>query len=190
MQYAQFRFIGRRARVLALGGLLGVMFSCAAFADKVGEPEKDELTFGFIKLTDMAPLAVAYENGYFEDEGLYVTLQAQANWKVLLDGVIDGQLDGAHMLAGQPLGATAGGFLDPAPAGKPVGAEVRSSLGFVLFDRQGFKSVSGHDDGDWQTQPAAGPSDSVFGSPEEQWIDDNSVPLLINRYNGTLIRAE
>lgn len=70
--------------------------------------EKDELTFGFIKLTDMAPLAVAYELGYFEDEGLYVTLEPQANWKVLLDRVIDGQLDGAHMLAGQPLGATIG----------------------------------------------------------------------------------
>ncbi|WP_417743475.1 CmpA/NrtA family ABC transporter substrate-binding protein [Salipiger sp.] len=70
--------------------------------------EKDELTFGFIKLTDMAPLAVAYEQGYFLDEGLFVTLEAQANWKVLLDGVIGGQLDGAHMLAGQPLAATIG----------------------------------------------------------------------------------
>ncbi|SEP54883.1 CmpA/NrtA family ABC transporter substrate-binding protein [Thalassovita taeanensis] len=70
--------------------------------------EKDELKFGFIKLTDMAPLAIAYENGYFEDEGLFVTLEAQANWKVLLDGVIGGQLDGAHMLAGQPLAATIG----------------------------------------------------------------------------------
>lgn len=70
--------------------------------------EKDELTFGFIKLTDMAPLAIAYEQGYFLDEGLFVTLEAQANWKVLLDGVIDGQLDGAHMLAGQPLAATIG----------------------------------------------------------------------------------
>ncbi|WP_373635700.1 CmpA/NrtA family ABC transporter substrate-binding protein [Yoonia sp. SS1-5] len=70
--------------------------------------EKEDLTFGFIKLTDMAPLAVAYENGYFEDEGLFVTLEAQANWKVLLDGVIGGQLDGAHMLAGQPLAATIG----------------------------------------------------------------------------------
>ncbi|MEH6835388.1 MAG: CmpA/NrtA family ABC transporter substrate-binding protein [Falsihalocynthiibacter arcticus] len=70
--------------------------------------EKDELTIGFIKLTDMAPLAVAYELGYFEDEGLYVTLEPQANWKVLLDRVIDGQLDGAHMLAGQPIAATIG----------------------------------------------------------------------------------
>lgn len=72
------------------------------------ELEKDELKFGFIKLTDMAPLAIAYEKGFFEDEGLYVTLEPQANWKVLLDRVIDGELDGAHMLAGQPLGATIG----------------------------------------------------------------------------------
>ena len=71
-------------------------------------PEKDELKLGFIKLTDMAPLAIAYEKGFFEDEGLYVTLEAQANWKVLLDRVITGELDGAHMLAGQPLGATIG----------------------------------------------------------------------------------
>ena len=75
---------------------------------EVGPPEKDELKFGFIKLTDMAPIAVAYELGYFEDEDLYVSIEAQANWKVLLDGVIDGQLDGAHMLAGQPLAATIG----------------------------------------------------------------------------------
>ena len=54
-------------------------------AQELGWPEKEELKFGFIKLTDMAPLAVAYEKGYFEDEGLYVTLEAQANWKVLLD---------------------------------------------------------------------------------------------------------
>ncbi len=70
--------------------------------------EKPQLKFGFIKLTDMAPLAIAYEKRFFEDEGLYVTLEPQANWKVLLDRVIDGQLDGAHMLAGQPLGATIG----------------------------------------------------------------------------------
>ncbi|MCD1627695.1 ABC transporter substrate-binding protein [Seohaeicola saemankumensis] len=91
--------------------LLGLAATTAlanpAFAELL-DLEKEELTFGFIKLTDMAPLAVAYENGYFLDEGLFVTLEAQANWKVLLDGVIDGKLDGAHMLAGQPLAATIG----------------------------------------------------------------------------------
>ncbi|MDM0046441.1 CmpA/NrtA family ABC transporter substrate-binding protein [Variovorax dokdonensis] len=78
-----------------------------AFAAK-GGVEKDTLKFGFIKLTDCAPLVIAYEKGFFEDEDLAVTLEAQANWKVLLDRVIDGQLDGAHMLAGQPLGASIG----------------------------------------------------------------------------------
>lgn len=93
-------------RVSALISIL--VLSIAPAHAEVGEAEKDELTFGFIKLTDMAPIAVAYELGYFEDEGLYVTVEAQANWKVLLDGVIDGNLDGAHMLAGQPLAATIG----------------------------------------------------------------------------------
>jgi len=89
--------------------LLGVSGTLASLAGAdVGPPEKEELKLGFIKLTDMAPLAIAYEKFFFEDEGLYVTLEAQANWKVLLDRVIDGQLDGAHMLAGQPLGATIG----------------------------------------------------------------------------------
>ena len=30
------------------------------------------------------------------------------NWVILLDNVIKGALDGAHMLAGQPIGATVG----------------------------------------------------------------------------------
>jgi len=88
--------------------LSGVFTAVSVQADEIGYPEKEELKFGFIKLTDMAPIAIAYEKGYFEDEGLYVTIEAQANWKVLLDGVIDGRLDGAHMLAGQPIAATIG----------------------------------------------------------------------------------
>ena len=86
-------------------GLLS-MVSSPAMAGKM--LEKDELTIGFIKLTDCAPLVIAKEKGFFEEEGLYVTLQPQANWKVLLDRVISGELDGAHMLAGQPLGAGVG----------------------------------------------------------------------------------
>lgn len=72
------------------------------------EIEKPQLTFGFIKLTDMAPLAIAKEKGFFEEEGLYVSVEAQSNWKNVLDRVIDGQLDGSHMLAGQPIAAGAG----------------------------------------------------------------------------------
>ncbi|WP_196492296.1 ABC transporter substrate-binding protein, partial [Erythrobacter donghaensis] len=105
---------GLIAAVLASVALAG----CGASADGSGENvvaatvdgaiEKPNLKLGFIKLTDMAPLAIAKEKGFFAEEGLNVTLEPQANWKVLLDGVIAGQLDGAHMLAGQPIAATIG----------------------------------------------------------------------------------
>jgi len=70
--------------------------------------EKDELKFGFIKLTDCAPIVIAKEKGFFEEEGLQVDVIAQPNWKTLLNNVIDGTLDGAHMLSGQPIAATIG----------------------------------------------------------------------------------
>ena len=104
-------FFGRARNSLAVAAVMSALLlslNAAPVLAEVGAAEKEELKFGFIKLTDMAPLAIAYEKGFFEDEGLYVTLESQANWKVLLDRVIDGELDGAHMLAGQPLGATIG----------------------------------------------------------------------------------
>ena len=94
-------------KTLSAGALaLSVAFSASAYA--AGKLEKDSLKFGFIKLTDMAPLAVAFEKGFFEDEGLSVQVEAQANWKVVLDRVVSGELDGAHMLAPMPLGAAIG----------------------------------------------------------------------------------
>ncbi|MEN1678956.1 MAG: CmpA/NrtA family ABC transporter substrate-binding protein [Planctomycetota bacterium] len=95
---------------------VGLAFALSAFAagsavaqDKVLlDLEKDELKFGFIKLTDCAPIVIAKEKGYFEAEGLQVEVIAQPNWKTLLDNVISGELDGAHMLSGQPLAATIG----------------------------------------------------------------------------------
>ncbi len=98
----------RRGLLAAACAFAALAFAAAAGSAETLNVEKDQLKLGFIKLTDMAPLAVAKELGYFEDEGLFVTLEAQANWKVLLDRVITGELDGAHMLAGQPLAATIG----------------------------------------------------------------------------------
>jgi nitrate/nitrite transport system substrate-binding protein len=79
-------------------------FAASAFAAL----EKTELKFGFIKLTDCAPLVIAKEKGFFADEGLSVEVVAQPNWKTLLDNVISGATDGAHMLSGQPIAATIG----------------------------------------------------------------------------------
>jgi nitrate/nitrite transport system substrate-binding protein len=99
----------RTARWLTRILLTATVWTVSAGAHaEIGPAEKPDLKLGFIKLTDMAPLAIAWEQGFFMDEGLFVELEAQANWKVLLDRVITGELDGAHMLAGQPLGASIG----------------------------------------------------------------------------------
>ncbi|MFY8196869.1 MAG: CmpA/NrtA family ABC transporter substrate-binding protein, partial [Novosphingobium sp.] len=104
----------RRGMIAAL--LAGVAVASCGTGDDTPEKravsangiEKPVLKLGFIKLTDIAPLIVAQEKGFFREEGLTVTLEPQANWKVLLDGVTGGQLDGAHMLAGQVLASGAG----------------------------------------------------------------------------------
>jgi nitrate/nitrite transport system substrate-binding protein len=105
---ADHRIPGYRRRALAYIAVCLLSTLTASALAKPLKLEKEQIKIGFIKLTDMVPLAVAYEKGYFEDEGLYVTLEPQANWKVVLDRVITGELDASHMLAGQPLGATIG----------------------------------------------------------------------------------
>ncbi len=95
----------RKTFFLTIAALCGLSFTAPClYGDEF--PEKTQLTFGFIRLTDNATLILAKELGYFDDEFLDVRLESQANWRVLLDRVISGELDGAHMLAGQPIGAS------------------------------------------------------------------------------------
>jgi len=44
-----------------------------------GAVEKPVLKLGFIKLTDMAPLAIAKEKGFFQEEGLHVMLRTASH---------------------------------------------------------------------------------------------------------------
>lgn len=93
---------------IAARSVLALSLLFSPLSAEMLDVEKDELKFGFIKLTDCAPLVIAKEKGFFEDEGLQVEVIAQPNWKTLLDNVINGNLDGAHMLSGQPIAATIG----------------------------------------------------------------------------------
>lgn len=71
-------------------------------------PEKYQLTLGFIPLTDCAPLVVALENGLFAAEGLDVSLSREASWATLRDKLAYGLLDGAQMLAALPIAMSLG----------------------------------------------------------------------------------
>jgi nitrate/nitrite transport system substrate-binding protein len=75
---------------------------------KANKIEKPVLKFGMIKLTDCIPIIAARELGYFAEEGLSVSIEVQANWKVVQERVVSMELDGSHMLYNHPIGARVG----------------------------------------------------------------------------------
>lgn len=70
--------------------------------------EKPQLDLGFIPLSDCAPLAIAYEKGFFERHGLRVTLHREASWASIRDKTMLGLFDAAHMLYPMPIALTLG----------------------------------------------------------------------------------
>ncbi|WP_024297728.1 CmpA/NrtA family ABC transporter substrate-binding protein [Methylomicrobium lacus] len=107
MKHGKFTLTKLAATLSKAAVATTIIFSTSVFA-VTENLETETVKLGFIKLTDMAPLAVAFEKGFFEDEGLSVQVEAQANWKVVLDRVLSGELDGAHMLVSLPFGAAIG----------------------------------------------------------------------------------
>lgn len=68
----------------------------------------EPVRIGFIPLIDCAPFVIAYEKGFFADEGVDVVLSKEASWASIRDKVAFNLLDGAHMLASMPIAATLG----------------------------------------------------------------------------------
>lgn len=73
--------------------------------------------------------------------------------------------------------------------------QLNSAFGLVIYDGDAF-TAQNFDNIDPTYEPAISPKSGVYktGTPSEQteemWLDQNATPLLINRYNGTVIRAE
>jgi ABC-type nitrate/sulfonate/bicarbonate transport system substrate-binding protein len=103
---------------MAAAGILGMapgeVKSAAHTSERTG-PEKTDVTFGIIPLTDCAVIVVAHEKGYFKKYGLNSSVSREASWANIRDKVALGVLDGAHMLAGMPIAATLGLGLPPTP---------------------------------------------------------------------------
>lgn len=73
------------------------------------------LTAGYIPLVDAAPLVVAKELGFAEEEGIQLDLRQAPSWSTLRDMLAFGQIEAAHMLAPVPV-ASALGLLKGLPA--------------------------------------------------------------------------
>jgi NitT/TauT family transport system ATP-binding protein len=87
------------------------------------------LSLGFVPLTDCAPLVVAHEMGFAEEEGIALSLSRAPSWATLRDRLAVGEVDAAHMLAPVPVASAIG---LPA-AGPPTEAlQVLSLNGIVV----------------------------------------------------------
>jgi len=100
------------AGTAALMAAVKSAFPAGAFAQGAG-PEVKKATFGFIALTDFAPLAVAKEKGMFAKYGMPdVEVAKQASWGATRDNLVlgggGGGIDGAHILTPMPYLITSG----------------------------------------------------------------------------------
>ncbi|MFT6955460.1 MAG: ABC-type nitrate/sulfonate/bicarbonate transport system substrate-binding protein [Halieaceae bacterium] len=77
-------------------------------AARLPPAEKHQLSLGFLRLSDSAPLIMAQALGYYEKYGLEVHLQREVSWANVRDKLFTGDLDAAQMLAPLPLATSLG----------------------------------------------------------------------------------
>jgi ABC-type nitrate/sulfonate/bicarbonate transport system substrate-binding protein len=85
------------------------------------------IDFGFVALTDAAPLIVAKERGLFAKEGLDVALHREVSWATIRDKLAAGLFQGAHMLAPLAIAARIGVGSDPADVIAPLSLNTQSA---------------------------------------------------------------
>ena len=67
-----------------------------------------KITAGYMPLVDAAPLIVAKEMGFAEEEGLALNLMPSPSWSTLRDMLAFGQIQAAHMLSPVPVASWLG----------------------------------------------------------------------------------
>jgi ABC-type nitrate/sulfonate/bicarbonate transport system substrate-binding protein len=73
------------------------------------------LQIGFVALADCAPLVVAKEAGFFESNGLDVTLKRMSNWEQAKSKLLEGSVQAAHLLSTLTLRSSLALSSRPAP---------------------------------------------------------------------------
>jgi len=75
------------------------------------------------------------------------------------------------------------------PVGAAAAYPIYSQLGVVLYDEENFRT-NGGTPGDPTNDNVALNSATYNEVAEESWLDREALSLMINRYNGTLVRGE
>src|SRR3990170_3749225 len=68
----------------------------------------EHLTIGFLPLVDACLPILAHEHGFAEEEGLSLTFQREVSWATVLDRLLYGHSDAAHLIAPLAIATTLG----------------------------------------------------------------------------------
>lgn len=79
----------------------------------------EDLTVGFLPLVDACLPILAKELGFAEEEGLNITFVRDVSWATVLDRLLYGHTDAAHMLAPLAIATTLGLGRPPSPLSAP-----------------------------------------------------------------------
>ena len=99
-------------------GAIGSVFPIGALnamAQEKAPLEKKDLKIGFIPITCATPLIMAAPLGFYEKQGLNVSVVKTAGWALIRDKVINKEYDASHMLAPMPLAISLGAGSNPLP---------------------------------------------------------------------------
>lgn len=114
-QHDRRKFLSSALAGLAIVSLLGFASSVSRAAPDY-TPEQPNVSFGFIALTDCAPIVIAHEKGFFAKYGINATVKKGASWAAIRDMLSSGDIQSTHMLIGMPFASTIGlGGTTPKP---------------------------------------------------------------------------
>ena len=68
----------------------------------------EHLTIGFLPLVDACLPILAHEHGFAEEEALTLTFQRDVSWATVLDRLLYGHSDAAHLIAPLAIATTLG----------------------------------------------------------------------------------
>ncbi len=86
------------------------------------------VSIAFLQLTDSAPLIVARERGFAEEEEIDLSLVRTTSWATLRDRLVYGQVQAAQMLAPLAVAVTLGLSQQPAPLAAPYKLNVNGNM--------------------------------------------------------------
>ncbi|MBE5074086.1 ABC transporter substrate-binding protein [Erythrobacteraceae bacterium E2-1 Yellow Sea] len=93
-----------------------------------------ELTIGFLPLVDACLPILAQEHGFAEEEGISLRFQRDVSWATVLDRLLYGHTDAAHMLAPLAIATTLGRGRPAQPLAAPFALGLNGNAVTVSLD--------------------------------------------------------